>query len=340
MSEALINPNVSVVITAYNAARWIKETLDSVLAQTYRDFEVIVIDDGSTDETADVVASYGRKVCYFHQENGGQPSARNVGIRKACGSYVAFVDADDLWLPKKLELQMGLLTVRRDIMWVYCDAFYYDTASRCVRKTASQLNKMVDGDVLRQLFMVDFIPSPTPVVKKEVFDIIGYFDESSLLRIGEDWNMWLKIAAKYRIGYVPQPLAIVRCHVTSMIGSMNLSVSLQSRMRIVEQAVSREPERLKDLRKPALVKTYISIALYMLARAADCKETRKIFLQAFKLDPFCMMAVGGLIVTFFPPSTIGWIKAMRRYMQTKYCNLKHNLHGNRLNEIFRIIKRK
>lgn len=325
MSNTFPNPTVSVVIAAFNAARWIGETLDSVLAQTYRDFEVIVIDDGSTDETADVVALYGRKVHYFHRENGGQPSARNVGIRAARGSYIAFIDADDLWLPNKLELQMKLLTVRRHLAWVYSDAFYYDTESRSVRKTASQLNKMFDGDILRQLLMGNFIPSPTPVIKKEVFDIIGYFDESPLLRIGEDWNMWLKIAAKYIIGYIPQPLAMVRCHATSMIGSMDLSVSFQSELRMVEQAVSRDPVHLTAIRKSALAKVYINAAQYMLARNVARREPRKMFLHALRLNPCSMMAIGGFIVTFLPPTIIARIKTMRRFAQRKYFHLKHNL---------------
>src|SRR5919201_1733113 len=109
MTDPMVNPTVSVVIAVYNGARWIAETLDSVLAQSFPRFEVIVVDDGSTDATPAVAASYGDRVRYLRQDNGGQPSARNAGIRAARGSYIAFVDADDLWVPTKLQMQVDFL---------------------------------------------------------------------------------------------------------------------------------------------------------------------------------------------------------------------------------------
>ena len=114
---------ISVVIPAYNAGRFIRRTIDSVLAQTYTDYEIIVVDDGSTDNTAEIVKSYGSKVRYIYQQNAGDGAARNTGIYAAKGEWIAFLDHDDEWLPEKLRLQMELLKRNPQLRW--CAANFY-----------------------------------------------------------------------------------------------------------------------------------------------------------------------------------------------------------------------
>src|SRR5256885_14948309 len=150
-------PAVSVVIPAHNAAPWLGDTVRSVLAQTYRDFEVIVVNDGSTDSTGTVTASFGQRIRCVEQPNQGLPAARNTGIRHARGDWIAFLDADDLWLKDKLERQMSVLTEAQNLTWVYCDAYMFDDATGATTSTLNAGRRLPEGQVLKQLFLSNFI---------------------------------------------------------------------------------------------------------------------------------------------------------------------------------------
>jgi glycosyltransferase involved in cell wall biosynthesis len=304
-------PTVSVVIAAYNAARWIAETLDSVLAQTFRDFEVIVVDDGSTDQTSEVVAGYRDRIRYLRKENGGEPSARNVGIRATRGSYIAFVDADDLWLPEKLQLQMELLSRRPDLAWVYSDAIAFDGETGQELYKISEGAKLCAGDILRPLLLCSFIASPTPVIRRDVFEAVGYFDESPDLQIGEDWNMWLRIAAKHQVGLVTRPLARHRLHAASLWGTMGLHHAFRSKWTIIENAVARDPQRLLDLRKHALAIMCVGMAGGMLKRG-DRVGARGLITRALGLYPYDAKAFACWLATFLPKPALNWLLAARR----------------------------
>lgn len=115
------NQKVSVIIPTYNLARYINETVDSVLGQTYKNYEIIIVDDGSTDNTKEALSEYGGKITYIFQENQGVSAARNKGIKEAKGEYIAFLDADDLWLKDKLELQIGLMNSNPEVAMIFTD---------------------------------------------------------------------------------------------------------------------------------------------------------------------------------------------------------------------------
>jgi glycosyltransferase involved in cell wall biosynthesis len=310
-------PIISVVVPAYNASRWIKETLDSVLAQTFRDYEVIVVDDGSTDNTADLIESYEGAVRCVRKANGGASSARNVGIRCSRGSWIAFVDADDLWLPFKLDLQVRMLEKYPDLAWFYSDAYIFESDTRCIRCLASENQRPYTGDILRQLLMYCFIPSPTPLVRRDVFDQAGYFSESPVTRIGEDWDLWLRIAAMYKVGYVHQPTAGIRQHKTSMIGSVDLGYYLNSKLTVVEEALQREPKRLQDLRKTAVANVLASTGEYMLARGAR-REARKVFREALMDNPSSLRSIFFFLLSFLPAWMLATLKKGRfRFQQIR-----------------------
>jgi len=305
------SPTVSVVIAAYNAAPWIAETLDSVLAQTFLDCEVIVVDDGSSDETPEVVAGYGSRVRYLRKENGGAASARNVGIRAARGSYIAFVDADYLWLPEKLQLQMELFSRHPDIAWVYSDAIVFDGETGLELYKMSDVTKLYAGDILRPLLLFDFILSPTLLIRRDVFGTVGYFDESPDLQIGEDWNMWLRIAAKYRVEFVDRPLARYRLRATRQTGAMDVQYAFRSKWTIIENAVAREPARLSDLREHALANVCMGTAKQMLRRG-DRLGAREMFTRAISLYPYDARTFAYWLTTFLPKPALNWLRAARR----------------------------
>jgi glycosyltransferase involved in cell wall biosynthesis len=280
-------PMVSVVIPAYNAAAWIDETLESVQAQTYRDSEIIVVDDGSSDETEKVVARFS-SIKYIYRKNGGAAAARNDGIRAARGEYVAFLDADDLWLPDKLSLQIDLLE-RTGLNWVYSGAYAIDGQTGRTLFTFGKLRRQYSGDVLKPLFIEDFVPSPTPIVRRAVFDIVGYFDEATIARGVEDWDMWLRIAARYPIGLIGNPLACYRVHAASTVQTELATSLLGKNLYVIELALKREPERLERLRSESTARMYIRIG-QLCARRKNLIDARKMFAKAIFSNPLTIKA--------------------------------------------------
>ena len=236
-------PAVSVVVAAYNAEEYIAETLNSIRTQTFRDYEVIVVDDGSTDRTAQIVAEYPEVNC-LRQPNRGQPAARNAGIVAARGKYIAFVDADDLWLATKLEKQFVYLEKHPETAWLYCDAIVFHSGNGKEICRIGEECVLQEGDILDELLLSPFILSPTPLIRREVFEQTGLFDESPMLRIGEDWNMWLRIAERFPVAVIREPLAMVRVHDANMTGTTDPLVMFASKRRIAELAIARNPERL------------------------------------------------------------------------------------------------
>jgi glycosyltransferase involved in cell wall biosynthesis len=282
-----MNPTVSVVIPAYNASAWIAETLQSVAAQDFTDFETIVVDDGSTDDTAAVVARFPQ-VRYIHKRNGGQGSARNAGIRASRGGAIALLDADDLWKPEKLRLQVALLQ-QTQLAWVYCDTYFFDTTTGRTSHTYGESGRLHTGDILQPLFLDVFMSSITPLIRREVFEQVGYFDETALLRNREDWDMFLRIAARYPVGLVNLPLAGYRIHSSSSVRSEPIGRFFASQLWVIERAVAREPDRLGPLKYRAVARAYIA-ASFKLAKSGQFVAAARMIVQAQRLSPGAIMA--------------------------------------------------
>src|SRR5688572_6318984 len=196
-------PLVSVVIATYNMARFLPLALRSALGQSYENIEVLVIDDGSQDDTRAVMEPFrsDRRVRYVFRQNGGQASAKNHGIRQAQGEYVAFLDADDMWVPDKLERQMPLFLRSPAVGIVYSRFGYIDEAGRDLRIEDCELFR---GRVSGALLIRNFIGFGTSVVRKECFDRLGGFDES--IGMGIDYDLWLRYSTQYEFDYVDRPL--------------------------------------------------------------------------------------------------------------------------------------
>jgi len=222
---------VSVVIPAHNVASCVGRAVDSALAQHYTDHEVIVVDDGSTDATAEILAGYGAAIRVVGKRNGGLSSARNAGIRAAAGELVAFLDADDYWLPAKLARQVALLDARPEIG--FCS-----TAAALEAPDGSRLGEWLclppADDMLREIFARNAAVAGSGsavVVRRALFDRAGMFDES--LRSLEDIDMWMRLAAITRYACVPEPLTVVLRSPDSM--SRNLDVMRESAIRVLRK---------------------------------------------------------------------------------------------------------
>ncbi|MCK4248925.1 MAG: glycosyltransferase family 2 protein, partial [Candidatus Omnitrophica bacterium] len=159
---------VSVIIPVYNSEKFIRETIESVLNQTYYDFEIITVDDGSTDKSADIINSFNdKRISYVYQKNQGISGARNTAISESKGEYIALLDHDDLWLPQKLEKQIPLLENNDKVGLVYSDCYNVDVDEKVIVRSFEQA-KPFRGRVLSHLFGTGFIPCLTAVMKKEV----------------------------------------------------------------------------------------------------------------------------------------------------------------------------
>lgn len=205
-------PFVSVIIPTYNRSAYVKDAIESVLSQSYSNLEIIVVDDGSTDDTRDVITLFADRVRYFYQDNKGPSSARNMGISEATGDFVAFLDSDDLWRQDKLEKQLKLFGENSRLGLV---ASGHDVINHRGEHILSyilkpkELNQLHSRRIIRNLFS-----TPSVLVRKSCFDSVGVFDEK--LYFAEDWDMWLRIISAYDAAMVNEPLATIRNHQESI----------------------------------------------------------------------------------------------------------------------------
>jgi glycosyltransferase involved in cell wall biosynthesis len=202
-----VSPTISVIIPVYNRQAFIGEAIQSVLNQTYTDYEIIVVDDGSTDETATVVRRFDdQRVHYIHQDNRGVAAARNHGLRLARGDFIAFLDSDDLFLREKLEIQLDYLRQNPQIGLAYTAYTVLDVQNH--RKATRQAE--LQGRVYARLLRSCPIATPTVMIPRQVMERTGPFDES--LHLGEDVDLYIRIARDFEIGAINQPLTEVRLH--------------------------------------------------------------------------------------------------------------------------------
>jgi len=212
-------PTVSVVIPAHNARDFIGDAIDSVLGQTFQDFEIVVVDDGSVDETASLIRSrFGSQVRLFRQQQGGASRARNRGIAEARGEFIAFLDADDLWLPTKLERQVMRFRNRPELGLV--TTCHESFRGEQVFTKGHEKSKYLfgDGNVPRSIVINSGMATPTVMVPMAVLKHVGGFPEH--LTIGEDDNLWIRITSRYPAELVDEVL--VRCRLRE--GSLSCDV--------------------------------------------------------------------------------------------------------------------
>ena len=237
-------PHVSVIIPAHNSADFIVTAVESVLAQTFADYEIVVVDDGSTDDTREVLKQFEGRIVYLHQQNRGVSAARNAGIRRARGELVCLLDADDIWRPEKLARQTALMAARPTLGLLFADA--EESEGPTVQKS-SILKTMMFGpeslsqiplqDAFRKLLTENFIPTSTVMMRKTCLETAGLFDED--LPNAEDRDMWLRMSSQFPIGCVPEVLAIKRSHGANI--STRTAMALQSRIAVWGQCRRRFP---------------------------------------------------------------------------------------------------
>lgn len=213
-------PRVSVVIPTYNCAKFLGRTIDSALRQTYRDFEIIVVDDGSTDGTQALVAAYEESVRYVYQPNQGASAARNAALSRASGEFIAYLDADDLWRPDKLSRQVEFLDAHSTCGFVHTEVSVIDEQDTVLHTCFNQDTKrpIPQGQCVRDLLLRSHIQTLTVVERRTAFDDAGKFDPR--LPIAQDYLHWIGVGLQgYGVGYLPEPLGQYRWRAGSLMSS-------------------------------------------------------------------------------------------------------------------------
>ena len=200
-----MQPVVSVIIPTYNRAVWLPEAIESVLRQSYPAREIIVVDDGSTDDTAQLVAQYGAAIRVFTQANHGVSSARNVGIRAAQGELVAFLDSDDYWLPEKLACQVAVMMQQPELQLCHTEEIWI---RRGVRVNQMKKHQKHGGYIFPHCLPFCVISPSSVMLRRAVFAAVGDFDEA--LPACEDYDLWLRITQTYPVHFIETPLIVKR----------------------------------------------------------------------------------------------------------------------------------
>ena len=197
------HPLVSVVIPTYNRCEWLSRAIDSVLGQTYTRFELIVVDDGSTDETSDLLKAYGRNIRVIRQENTGVSGARNAGIRTARGELIALLDSDDSWLPEKLEHQVNFFRSSADAMICQTEEIWIRSGKRVNPK---KRHRKFSGMIFEKTLPLCLVSPSAVMMRASLFREVGLFDED--LPACEDYDLWLRVTWKYPVHLIDMPLIV------------------------------------------------------------------------------------------------------------------------------------
>ena len=278
------SPLVSVIIPSYNHADLLPRAVHSACAQTYKHIEILIVDDASTDNTPAVGAMLEKedsRIRYIRkEENGGVNAARNTGIRASIGEYIALLDSDDEWLPTKLQEQMNVFfkSATPQLGLVYCK---YENICVSNEKTYSEKLPVPKGDMIQNLLVYNIVlgGGSGAVIKKECLDVVGFFDENRTLKIGEDHEMWLRIATHYEFDYIKNTGFKYYIHENSATRKTAQNVFIASQDYIFQKHRTLY-ETYPSAYTKALVRYALRLVLYKQPRRA-----MHTMVQAFKMRP-------------------------------------------------------
>jgi len=310
MTEHRYFPRISVVIPAYNSRAYIPDAIDSVLGQTYRDFEIIIVDDGSSDAIGDLIGSRYPDARCLQIEHGGPSRARNTGIRNARGEFIAFLDADDIWLPTKLEKQMEYFERHPDVAMVFTENNYFDDSGTIDYSFKLDKRILMKGNVPANIFLYSGVATPTVIVRKTVLDEVGYFDEE--LSIAEDDNLWIRIASKHEIGLIDEILVKVRKnHVSLTRDIVDVIRGVEKNIELLKKKYRCFDESMQSIIEKKISVIHNNLGYYHFIKN-ELKSARVEYAKSIRHDPRNLNSYRYLILSFLPP---GLINAMRRFKQ-------------------------
>lgn len=311
-------PRVSIIMPAYNSASFLPDAINSILDQTFSDFELIIIDDCSTDSTYATIAGYDDSRLHYIQlakNHGGPSKPRNIGIKEANGEYIALFDSDDIMLPEKLELGVTMLDSCREISAIFTDCYrfldngmvYPDTLLQDYYGLKNLLNNYTkDGffilsaqDAFHNLFLENYIPTSSVMLRKNLLEDIGYFDEA--LVNGDDRDMWFRLCLNYSIGFINSPLHKYRIR-SGSVSSRGI-VAHQNRIKVMKKQLNNGlPKTLETLAKKLISRNYFSIG-YIHQAQGNMTLAREYYLKSNRYN-FRVYSIISYLKTFIKATTI------------------------------------
>lgn len=268
------DPAISIIIPTYNRANLIGKSINSVLNQTFKDFEIIIVDDGSTDNTENIVKNFDdRRIRYIkNKRNKGACAARNAGIKIAKGKYIAFQDSDDEWLPEKLEKQIKFFRTAKSKIGIVYTAYWQIKNGNKIYMPPKRV-KQRNGNIYKELLKSSFIGNQTILLKKECFKKSGVFDEN-LPRL-QDWDLVLRLAKYYDFKFIDDPLVLYHYNSDSISTNYKMFSTAIERMII---------KHFKNSNNKLVAKHYFRTGT-MLCLCGALKEGRNYFIKSIKLNP-------------------------------------------------------
>lgn len=310
----MANPLVSVVIPTRNRGQYISQALDSVFAQTFTNYEIIVVDDGSTDNTKELLTPLIQKgsIRYELQDAKGVSAARNYGVRVARAAYIAFLDSDDLFLPTKLEKQLSVFSRDKELGFVHCSFSKFDDQGQDlgVRDTARFQGQIYPSMLLEWSVLMAM---PCMLMRADVLKEVGGFDEQ--MTWAEDLDLWRRIARRYRVGTVPEALVKVRVHAAST--SFDKTGGSRGFERYLEKAFAEDPGLKEGFRKQAAAKMYAKLAQNLLGEggAEQMQQARQHALRALAARPLQLSAMATWLASYLPMrvrhTLVGGLRSLR-----------------------------
>ena len=283
-------PKVSVVIITYNRAEFLRSAISSVLSQTFQDFELIVVDDASKDNTAGVVQAFNNKRIRYirHETNKREAGARNTGVRNAEGEYIAFLDDDDEWLPEKLQKQVELLDKSpAAVGGIYTGFIKID---RPTGKALEQIIPTKRGDIFRDMLVQNYVGTPSTVLlRKMCFEKVGLFDEG--IAFGPDYDMWFRIAKEFEFDYVKESLVNYFVHDNKLSANYKLIIEGM-------ETINRKYDRIFTRDKKNYSDRYHRIGVFY-CYTGKIGKGRKALVAAIKLYPFDIRYYFRLFLSLF-----------------------------------------
>ena len=308
-------PRVSVIIPTHNRAVFLKAAIASVLAQTFEDYELLVVDDGSKDATGEVVKSIqDQRLRYFHHaEAKGGSAARNTGIRNSRGEYLAFLDDDDEWYPQKLHLQVELMDrspAKVGVIYAGYDRFDSATGQLGKKRLPRQRGNLWEALLARN----PLTGTSSVLIRRECFEVAGPFDET--LTAFQDFDLWLRIAAHYEFDFIPEALHRYRIHGVKIWTNLNaLSAGVE---RILEKHGSYGPVRRRFAQHCVMLGQRHCVG-------GDAVQGRKALRRAFGLNPWMSMIYIYYAASFFGPGGFRALSAAKNWF--KPAQSESNLDG-------------
>lgn len=296
-------PRVSVLIPSYNHARYLPAALESVFAQTYADYEIVAVDDGSTDNSVEVLRSYGERIRFFVQSNRGTYPTLNHCIAESRGDYLAILNSDDLWAPTKLEKQVAMLDSHPGVGLVHTGGHFIDSEGNLQpgNPLGFEWPRTPTGNIIEALVRCNKIIASSVLIRRVCFEKLGGFRED-LFGSG-DWEMWFRVALEYDIGYIDEPLTMYRVHGSNAsfqhrrVYEDDVKVRTETihanEARLWQRATSPQAMRL------ALAHSYACLGTEY-ALLGDRKRARRAYLRSLQLYPLRFKSLLRWLLTWLP----------------------------------------